>query len=205
MVIKLNFINKSNDKNNSSIVIFQKPTNPDWNMETIAWKVIKNCGQGNNHPFEYDFNLQISAGDSYGNFTPKFNADPGDSLDMVRNDSGDVLQLNNGGSTTSTEIQVNNHLLVGSIDACCYRSDKLVAKKTNIVPGEEAIFEFNPIIYVGIISNVEEGTVINSAIVKEINTEFSLMGLKSADLIMTGGGSGNDSTPYIFTIDNKVM
>ena len=204
MSIILKFINKSNDRNNSDVVIFQKPTNPDYNMETIAWKVIKNCGTGDYHPFEYDFNLQINAADSWGNYTQFFDAEPGDLLKMIIDDSGDVLELNKGKSTNPDEIQVVNKLGTGSIDACCYRSNKLLCKKSNIVPGEEAIFEFHPKIYIGIISDIDEGEIMNSAIVNEINTELSLLGLKGADLTMRGGGSGDTSLPYTFSLENKV-
>ncbi len=66
MNINLNFINKSNDVNQSKVVIFQKQVNPDYNEDAIAWKVIEYCGQGDHHPFTYDETLQISAKDSYG-------------------------------------------------------------------------------------------------------------------------------------------
>lgn len=204
MNIQLKYINKSNDKNNSDVVIFQKPTNPDYDMETIAWKVIRNCGSGDYHPFEYNFNLQINAADSWGNYTPLFDADPGDLLQMVKDDTGDVLKLTSGGSTKPDEIQVVNKLTKGSIDACCYRSGKLLARKTNVVPDEEAIFEFLPKIYIGIISDIVEGEVMNSAIVNQINTEISLLGLKSADLVMRGGGAGATSSAYTFSLDSKV-
>ncbi|MGK4568066.1 hypothetical protein [Flavobacterium sp. 3HN19-14] len=41
--IKLNFINNSNDANNSQIVIFQKNYAED-NLNPVAWKVIRECG-----------------------------------------------------------------------------------------------------------------------------------------------------------------
>lgn len=203
MNIQLKYINKSNDKNNSDVVIFQKATNPDYNMETIAWKVIRNCGTGDYHPFEYDYNLKINAADSYGNFTPSFNADPDDLLHMMKDDTGDVLKLIKGGSTNPDEIQVVNKLTKGSINACCYRSGKLLAKKVNVVPDEEAIFAFHPKIYVGVISDIAEGEVMSSAIVNEINTEISLSGLKSAVIAMRGGGSGANSSAYTFSLEDK--
>ena len=51
--IKLNFINRSNDQNNSQVVIFQKNVAADLDELAVAWKVIDNCGQGDNHPFNY--------------------------------------------------------------------------------------------------------------------------------------------------------
>jgi hypothetical protein len=53
MDIHLNFINDSNDMNNSEIVVFQKNAATDFDELAVAWLVIKYCGQGDNHPFVY--------------------------------------------------------------------------------------------------------------------------------------------------------
>ena len=93
--IKLNLINQSNDVNNSSVVIFQKNTATDFDELAIAWQVIQNLGREDNHPFEYPQQSEVSASDSFGNYTPKLDAEPGQSFEMVRDRSGDVLKLSN--------------------------------------------------------------------------------------------------------------
>ncbi|MBT9441299.1 MAG: hypothetical protein IV087_05435 [Acidovorax sp.] len=45
----------------------------------------------------------------------------------------------------------------------------------------------------------------NSAIISNINTELSLLGIASADIVMTGGGPGANSTPFAFNLENIVM
>jgi hypothetical protein len=45
----------------------------------------------------------------------------------------------------------------------------------------------------------------DSAVVEQVNTEFSLLGIASADIVMTGGGSGPDAQPFSFTFQNVVM
>ena len=45
----------------------------------------------------------------------------------------------------------------------------------------------------------------NSAIISNINTEISLLGIVSADIVMTGGGSGPNATAFVFTLENVVM
>ena len=62
--------NCSNDANNSNIVIFQKNVATDFDELVIAWKVIRNCGQGDNHPFKFPMTISVSASDSYGNYMP---------------------------------------------------------------------------------------------------------------------------------------
>jgi hypothetical protein len=60
-------------------------------------------------------------------------------------------------------------------------------------------------LFIGVVSQVEEGEVMNSAILSDINTELSLLGIQSADIVMTGGGAGPQATPFEFTLENVVM
>ncbi len=203
-MIHLKFWNKSNDVNQSKVVIFQKQVNPDYNEDTIAWKVIEYCGQGDHHPFQYDNDVQISASDSYGNNTPRLDASAGQLFQLVETSSGHMLSYQGPGSNKD-EVQVLNALAVGAISVNCYRSGKLLALKLNVVPGEEAVFEFLPRIFIGVLSEVTEGEVMNSAVVTQVDTELSLLGIKSADIIMRGGGSGKDAVPYTFDLEKQVM
>lgn len=200
--IKLNFVNRSNDTNNSSIVIFQKNVAEDFNEIAVAWKVIENCGRLDNHPFTYPLNFQVSAGDSYGNFTPQLNAYDGQAFEMVKSTSGDILQLSATPSVSATEVEIRNNLSTGAIDANCFRSGTLLATKTGLAPGQKAVFEFHPRIYIGVVSQIEEGDVMSSAIISQINSEINLFGISSADIVMTGGGSGISATPFYFTLEN---
>jgi hypothetical protein len=199
--IKLNFINKSNDVSNSRIVIFQKNITDFDSNEVVAWTVIQNCGPMENHPFTFPMIMQVSAGDSYGNYSPQLDANPGDLFAMSLTSSGDMLQLA-GQATSPEEIQLSNNLNMGAISANIYRDGKLLATKTGIAPGQKATFQFKPIIYIGVASEIEEGDVMNSAILSNINTEINLLGIASADIVMTGGGAGPTSTPFEFNLEN---
>lgn len=200
--IKLNFINHSNDVNNSSVVIFQKNAALEFDEETVAWTVIQNCGQGENHPFSFGMDQTVSSADSYGNFTPQLTAMNGQSFDVVHNASGDALQHSQRPATSPSEIQVRNQMTRGAISANIYRNGKLLATKTGIAPGQMAVFEFKPTIYIGVVSQLEEGEVMDAAILSEINTEISLLGISSADIVMTGGGPGPSATAFNFTLEN---
>lgn len=202
--IQLNFINNSNDTNNSNIVIFQQAENPTFDETAIAWKVIQNCGRGDNHPFTYSQAVEVSASDSWGNFTPKMEANPGQAFSMVKNDTGDVLEAS-GQASSPAAYEINNELQEGAINGYCYRSGSVCAQKTGIAPEQKALFEFVPKLFIGVASDIEEGQAMDSAIISSINTELSLLGIKSADIVMTGGGAGADATPYTFTLENIVM
>jgi hypothetical protein len=202
--IKLNLINRSNDANNSQIVIFQKNENADWNETSIAWYVIRNLGQNNYHPFEYSLAMTVSADDSYGNHTPQMAAENGQLFSMTMQPSGTVLAPA-GSSTNPTEVQCWNALDQGSIAANVYKGGRLLARVPNIVPGEQAVFQFLPKIYMSVLSNVQQGTEMNSADVTRNNVFLDLTGLASADIIMEGGGKGETATAYRFRLENKVL
>lgn len=202
--IKLNFVNRSNDTNNSQIVIFQQNVADDFGELAVAWKVIQNCGQGDNHPFNYPMEVSVSASDAWGNYTPLQLAPEGSAFQMVYTDSGDVLKSSSNPASSSQEIEMQNNLEQGAISAYCYRDGSVCAMKRNIAPGQKAVFEFKPTIWVGVASQIMQGQVMNSAIISNINTELNLLGIAEADIIMTGGGSGPSSTPFEFNLENVI-
>ena len=204
MDIKLNFINNSNDRNNSHVVIFGRNVATAFNEMPVAWQVIQRCGQGDNHPFVYPVTMTVSASDSYGNFTPQFAVEFGQQFAMVRTPSGDQL-VHVGDSGNPDEVEVLNSLEAGSIDAFVHKAGKVFAAKTSIAPQQKAVFHFQPILSIGAVSEIEEGATMSSAVASSANAEFSLLGIASADIVMTGGGSGPDARPFEFNIENIVV
>ncbi|CAE6713716.1 hypothetical protein PQR12_08650 [Paraburkholderia nemoris] len=204
MDIKLNFINLSNDINNSQIVIFQKNVSTDFDELAVAWKVISNCGRGDNHPFVFPLLTTVTASDSDGNYMPQKVAQNGQMFSVSRAASGNVLAIA-GASSSSREIQLRNDLRTGAISAGVFKDNRLLAKKTGIVPGQKAVFEFKPTLWIGTASQIEQGKVMNSAVISDINTELSLLGIARCDIVMTGGGGGTTAVPYQFKLANIVM
>jgi hypothetical protein len=201
--IKLNFINQSNDTNYSEIVIFQKNAASDFDELPIAWKVIRNYGQGMNHPFTFSGQNYVSASDSWGVYSPQLAAQNGQQFHMVRRRSVDILE-DAGPATRNSEIQVFNDLYVNAINVNIYNDGRLLAIKKGLAPQQRAAFEFEPTLWIGAVSLVVQGDVMNSAIISQINTELSLLGIASADIVMTGGGPGKASTGFNFTLQNIV-
>lgn len=205
MDIQLNLINRSNDANNSQIVIFQKNAASGVDELPVAWQVIRNLGPGDHHPFVYPLSTTLSVADSWGNYTPQIEADNGLLYSMARAPSGgDMLSLQGKGSSTH-EIQCRNDLVQGAMSASLFKSGKLVMVKTSIAPGQLAAFVLQPTLYIGVIPMIEDGEVMDSAIMSNVNTQLSLLGIAKADIVMTGGGPGQTSTPFRFTLENVVM
>lgn len=202
--IYLTFYNKSNDVNNSQIVIFQKNVAANFDELAIAWTVIRNCGVGSYHPFVYTSDTMIGAEDSYGNFTPQMLANNGDQFHILRTSSGDELAYKEM-ATDPNSIELANDLQQGAINANIFKSGKLLLKKSNVSPGQKAVFELKPTLWIGVVSEIDEGDVINSAVISSINTELALSGIKSADIVMTGGGSGANATAFHFSLENVIV
>ncbi len=202
--IKLTFINESNDQNNSEIVFFQKNVGTNFDELSVAWKVIKNCATGWHHDFIYPMEMKISANDSWGNeiIYPTV-ANNGQLFHVYKGQSGNQMEYASPG-TSRSEVQLRNELTNGSIDARIYKSGKLLAIKSGVSPAQKAVFQFKPTLWVGVVSQIEEGEVMNSAVMSDINTELSLLGVASADIVMSGGGTGTGATKFQFALENVV-
>ena len=203
MDIKLNFINRSDDQNNSDVLIFGKNLVAQRNALAVAWMIIQNCGRGDNHPFVFPPEIELGAIDSFGNHTPPFPAQPGQRFEMVRDRSGDVLQLSKQPATAEYEVQ---NSLPGTtyITAMACKAGKPYASVPYVGPNMIATFAFQPVIYICAVSSASEGGIRDTATLTDSCTELPLQGIASADIVMTGGGPGPKATPFRFTLQNVV-
>lgn len=199
--IRLTFVNKTN-LNNSDITIFQKNETPDIDHFAVAWHVLKDPNSGSRHEFNFPSNITINVESPSGTaITPAISTQAGELLSVEHTTSGDTLSYA-APSPSSEEVQLRNDLQTGAINANIYKDGKLLAKKTEIPPGGKAAFKFNPSIWIGVSSNIEEGDMINASTLSDTCTELNLLGICSADIVMTGGGVGPDAEPYQFKLEN---
>ncbi|HEY0312254.1 MAG TPA: hypothetical protein VGC56_07130 [Allosphingosinicella sp.] len=201
--IKLNFINRSNERDNTKIVLFQKAESTGYSELPLAWLVIERCGMNARHPFTYPMTMQVTTRDSWGNYQEPLNAQPGQAFSLSTTASGDTLELS-GKAGYPDEVDVCNNLSAGSIDAVIFKAGKPLAQKSSIVPADKASFKFLPKLWIGAVSQIVEGEVMDSAVVDQLNTKFDLTGIASADIVMTGGGAGPNASPYVFQLENVV-
>lgn len=194
--IKLNLINKSDERDNPDIVICESNT-----AGTVAWRVIQNLGTNDYHPFTFPMQNQIGASDSYGNYTPAINADNGQKFEMIKDASGDVLKAA-GQSENPKAIGLANKLKTGVINVYLYKDAKKFIQASNLTPEQTVFFEPQPKIWIGVATQVAEGQALNSAVLQNINTEINLLGIQSADIVMKGGGTSPDAKPITFSLEN---
>ena len=206
MDTKLTFVNRSLAGHTSEVVIFQKNLAMDLDAPALAWKVIRYCGRDCTHPFVYSSNYEVALGDEWGNYSPRLPASNGQSFAAVAALGGrrQLRPIPAPAPAPAGEIQVLNELPKGAVNACLYKAGHLVGIKTTVAPGQKAIFRYKPTIWIGVMSEVVEGTAIDSAVMPAAAAELSLLGVASADIVMTGGGPGPDAKPYAFTLENVV-
>ena len=202
--IQLNFVNQSTDTNNSQVVIFQKNVAGSINEIAVAWTVVPVGSLGGSNPVTFPMTtLGAGASDSFGNYSPMMPAQHGQMFAAVHTATG--IDLRSPATPAGTnEITVTNGMAQGAINAGIYRNNKLLAIQTGIPPQQKAVFAFHPTIWIGVAPNIVEGQVLDSAVQATITTELSLLGIASADIVMTGGGKGPTATPITFTLQNVV-
>ena len=201
MNISLNFINQSSMQQSANVVIYQINTATLPGTPVVAWIVIQNCGFNCNHPFTLEQFVEIGAADSNGNFSPRLRARPGQAFKTVTQASGHNLILN-GTSSNGDEIQIENGL-DQVISAMVYQDNRIVSRWGQIGPGDTANFSFKPTIMIGVAPGVSQGQMLDPADLADITTELSLLGVQSAEIIMTGSGASDD--PYHFKLKNTYL
>ena len=202
MDIKITFHNQSSDTGNAQVVIFQKNVAlPD--ADPVAWHVIQHCDPGESHALTFPAALTVRASDGFGNLSAHLPARPGHAFAVSQAEGGDTLRSAGVGDSVHA-VQVSNGLLAASIDAHIYRDGRLLATHLAIPPDGKIAFQFKPTIWVGVASQVEQGQVMPKASTEAMTTEFSLEGIASADIVMTGGGPGPKAQPFAFALANVV-
>ena len=205
MDIKLRFVNQSRDGNKSEVVVYQKNQLTSMASLSMAWKVIRFCGLDCYHPFVFPTGFEVSVADEYGNFSPRMAAESGQMFRLESTASGARRLRSAGPANASNEIDVLNDLGQGAVNVCIFRDGRMVGMKTAVTPGQKAVFQYPPVLWIGVASQIVQGVAISSAVMSNANTELSLLGIASADIVMSGGGPGEGSTPYEFKLENIVQ
>ncbi len=198
--VTITFVNQSNDTNNSSLVILQKNVAANLGELAVAWRVIKNMGRNWTYEIFYPLDVEVGVEDAYGNRSDRHYSINGQRWEVNQADAGSSLSLASQPAASLQEVEIQNNFAAGSMNACVYRDGLLLAKKTGIVPKQKAVFQFTPVIWVGVVSQVEEGQFISSAILSNIHQQVSLTSLTSIKIILTGGGTGPNAQPFSFEV-----
>jgi len=199
--INLNFINQSNDKNNSQVVIFQKnellPSDP-----VVAWKVIANCTPGESQALKFSSDIKIAAGSGEDEYTAQHPAAHGQRFTFSKDQEGNKLIKDDSGDPDA--ISFVNSLKDSPANVRIYRDGLLLSDIKHIAHGREKTFAFSDALWIGAVYMVPEGAVIDPHILTDIHQKLILDGVYSADIVMKGGGQGKGAKPFSFHLENVV-
>lgn len=208
--ILLKLINRSKDQSNSEVVIFQENVAENFRPHTVAWRVLRNVERDDYFYFEYSPIIEVGMCQTMGSRgMPRMTeVEPGLAYEVVDDISGQALRLSERWVGDPSRVEVFNEHSTGVFDTNCYRSGSLLATKESLMPGGIAAFQFQSCLNFAVVSEMEdldevtEGGIIDSYHLLDVTTTLNLGFMTSADIIMTGGGSGPDAEPFQFTLEN---
>jgi hypothetical protein len=199
--IVITIFNKCTVPYSNAIVIFQKNVGSSGiPAETcIAWTVVVVPFEGS-VAIPVPSETTVAASDAYGNATPQLTAQNGNRFDMISSPAGNQLQLSSQSASDPQVVEVCNELPVGAINAMMYRDNCLLARKTGFGPGQKAVFAFEPTLCFSFSTQIRPGDMLDATVTADPVLQLSLTGISSADLVMTGGGTGSSAQPYRLTL-----
>ena len=117
-------------------------------------------------------------------------ANPGSRYRCARTATGKSFEVAGKGDSIR-RIQVRNDLGRGSIDIELLCGTGVAARKTSLIPGQEAVFEMEPTIFVALADGaaIEQGKAFCEQRLPSPPTRLGLFGIATADLIAVGGAA----------------
>lgn len=199
--INILYVNASNDEDNSSVLVFMKPTESNFAAQSTAWQVINNIGYNCWHKFTYTLNTSVEAmWDNRNSGTLPMDTSNGKTYALKETKGGFSLQ-ENGKTSEPNEFDVINQIRIANgISVVAYKDSNPILTKNSIAKGEKAEFVFHPKLYFGLSSEYEVGDVVSSAVMSEEFKEVNLEGLKSLTVTM----KGNAADGFTFEISDQV-
>lgn len=192
--ITLNFMNKTSTPS-INVVLLQKNINVA-ETTAMAWTTIPFSNIGDNVKINYSPNLQIQFVSQSGNISEKITAAAGNKFLA----SGTNTIALNGNAGLPSDIELEN--TTGStIAILIYRNGKVIYRKDSITNGQTVVVELKPTFFADINKDISQGEIIEAGDLANFNTEISLIGIASSDVIVSGGGTD----PYQFSLDNVVF
>lgn len=156
----------------------------------LAWKVIR-CAVGQHAHVVLPFDQQVGVFDPHGQHAGSFNAVAGDLFRASTSADGQPLLEREAarGALAANMVGVRNGTAALALDVVLYKDGRPLCQHKGLAPGAVATFEVLPYLHVGLCPGVAEGAPLDAASVAGA-TRISLLGLKSADLELSGSGAG---------------
>lgn len=200
--IQIRLINQSDYLGSPQVVMLQKNLIKDQKGGVVAWKVVRNLGKDDYHPFQFPLEIAIGATDSLGaQIGLPMMAQYGMRYAVVQDKTINKI-VSDGPGSIENGVELINQLKRGSINAQAYRNGQLLAAHSKTGPRRSAVLSFDQFIWIGVVPGVQEGNVLSPIDLAQVSTKLNLMGFRSADIVMTGGGNDPNVKPFNFELQN---
>jgi hypothetical protein len=190
--INLTFINKSNDMNNSSVVIFQQNVAEDFGELAVAWRVIQNAGRLDNHPFHFQYSTDYFI--SASNVDTHLHAQHNFSYEALDQSGLAVIRAHADKGTVKNGYTFLNNLPFEVVSADVYNDNFLIASVPYIEPQQKAEITLPEleICIAAIDIDVQEGGFLPSDFTadKSNYTTLSLKGVEESAIVYTTDENG---------------
>lgn len=201
--IRIKYINNSMNKDLPKIFVFAKNEIPTFDSlkDGVAWKVISNIGRGSSCEFTYPIHTSVGATWDKGcNRTALLKAGIGERYTVEKNDTGIVL-TESGDALAIDSIEVANTIHTqNGICAQLYKDGQLLMEKDIVAYNQKATFVIHPSLYWGIASEIQEGNLINSAVLNSDHFhQLILEGLSDVTISL----NGNAKDGYEFRVEHQ--
>lgn len=199
--IKITYINKSDDRDNPTVLVFMKPTESNFAAYSTAWQVIEDIGYNSWHKFTYTIDTSVVATwDDGKSGTFPLQASIGKSY-VLKNTPGGFSLVDNNKLSPDNEFDVLNKVSTpDGISVVAFKDGSPIATKNQVARNQKAEFVLHPKLYFGVTSEYETGDIVDSAVMSEEFTEISLEGLSSATIIL----QGNAANGYSFELSHNL-
>jgi hypothetical protein len=187
------FVNQCLSRSAPSVIVWQDLRASEDTFFNFSWKLITGCGYGRRHPFPFP-DLEVSFEDVFGNHTPRQSACSGDSFSFSQRQ---VQKLSVSELIAAGRIDFRN----GSDSRCratLWRGQSRIGYTRFLDPGEVSSCFAHARIRIGAIPEAQENTCLSKGVMERCATELSLQGIRSASLVMMGGGWGAKATAFSF-------
>ncbi len=201
--VKITYVNHSGNQDNPTVFLFTKNEVPTFDVlrDGVAWRTFERIGRGSSATAVFPINTEVSASWDGGCCrTALLTASIGGSYTVAKDSTGIVLtKEGNAGNTRSIDV-VNGVQVDGGICVNLYKDGHIMMTKQIVAYDQKATFVLHPKLYWGLASEIQEGELLNSAVLDSASFyELDLEGLTE----VTVGLYGNAQDGYEFRVDSK--
>lgn len=201
--VHITYVNRSMNTDLPKIFVFTKNEVPTFDAlkDGVAWKVIEKIGRESSCDFRFPIETQVRASWNEGTCKTKaLPTDIGSHYVVSQKDTGVIIERDgDAGNVRSLDVSNDIHVKNG-INVELYKDGRLMMCKSIVGYNQKASFVIHPKLYWGVASEIQEGELLNSAVLH--SDHFFEQNLEGVSNVVIGL-YGNAEEGYQFKIESQ--